>query len=177
MRSTRDYTAEVNQSLSQLYLRVSTPRVRYIRVCVYFCLLSIRCFNVVQPETRFHFQSTNQIAKKAKNLELRKCCLGQSAKSKIPYHLINCFIYLLLTCIFAYLNSNIWKKINDPLLHVHVNKKLWDGIRNNYDANKYGPKILYIADLHWGGFTTQWGDKKVSMGRMKSIQWNGCKNV
>jgi hypothetical protein len=34
---------------------VSTPRVRYIRACVYFCLLSIRCFNVVQPETRFHF--------------------------------------------------------------------------------------------------------------------------
>jgi hypothetical protein len=26
---------------------VSTPRVRYIRACVYFCLLSIRCFNVV----------------------------------------------------------------------------------------------------------------------------------
>jgi hypothetical protein len=47
---------------SPLYLRVSTPRVRYIRACVYFCLLSIRCFNVVQPETRFHFQSANQIA-------------------------------------------------------------------------------------------------------------------
>ena len=43
---------------------VSTPRVRYNRGCVYFCLLSIRCFNVVQPETRFHFQSANQIAKK-----------------------------------------------------------------------------------------------------------------
>ena len=43
---------------------VSTPRVRYIRACVYFYLLSIRCFNVVQPETRFHFQSSNQIAKK-----------------------------------------------------------------------------------------------------------------
>jgi hypothetical protein len=25
--------------------------------------LSIWCFNVVQPETRFHFQSANQIAK------------------------------------------------------------------------------------------------------------------
>ena len=34
---------------------VSTPRVRYIRACFYFCLLSIRCFNVVQAETRFHF--------------------------------------------------------------------------------------------------------------------------
>ena len=45
---------------------VSTPRVRYIRARVYFCLLSIRCFNVVQPETRFHFQSDNQIAKKVK---------------------------------------------------------------------------------------------------------------
>ena len=43
---------------------VSTPRVRYLRTCVYFCLLSIRCFKVVQPETRFHFQSANQIAKK-----------------------------------------------------------------------------------------------------------------
>jgi hypothetical protein len=42
----------------------STPRVRYIRACVYFCLLSIRFFDVVQPETRFHFQSANQIAKK-----------------------------------------------------------------------------------------------------------------
>jgi hypothetical protein len=51
-------------AFSQLYPRVSTPRVRYIRACVYFCLLSIRCFNVVQPETRFHFQSVNQIAKK-----------------------------------------------------------------------------------------------------------------
>jgi hypothetical protein len=45
---------------------VSTPRVRYLRTCVYFCLLSIRCFKVVQPETRFHFQSANQIAKKVK---------------------------------------------------------------------------------------------------------------
>ena len=45
---------------------VSTPGVRYIRACVYFCLLFIRCFNVVQPETRFHFQSANQIAKKVK---------------------------------------------------------------------------------------------------------------
>ena len=42
---------------------VSTPRMRYIRACVYFCLLFIRCFNVVQPETRFHFQSANQITK------------------------------------------------------------------------------------------------------------------
>jgi hypothetical protein len=30
---------------------VSTSRVRYIRVCVYFCLLSIRCFN----ELFYHF--------------------------------------------------------------------------------------------------------------------------
>jgi hypothetical protein len=45
---------------------VSTPRVRYIRVCVYFCLFSIRCFSDVQPETRFHFQSANQIAKMVK---------------------------------------------------------------------------------------------------------------
>jgi hypothetical protein len=29
-------------------------------------LLSILCFNVVQPETRFHFQSANQIAKNFK---------------------------------------------------------------------------------------------------------------
>ena len=29
-------------------------------------------------------------------IELRKCCLGQSAKSKIPYHLITVFIYLKL---------------------------------------------------------------------------------
>ena len=43
---------------------VSTPCVRYIRACVYFYLLSIRCFNAIQPETRFHFQSANQIAKK-----------------------------------------------------------------------------------------------------------------
>ena len=48
---------------------VSTPRVMYIRACVYFCLLSIRCFNVVQPETRFHFQSANQIAKKGKKFQ------------------------------------------------------------------------------------------------------------
>ena len=48
---------------------VSTPRVRYIRACVYFCLLSIRCFNVVQPETRFHFQSANQIATKVKTFK------------------------------------------------------------------------------------------------------------
>ena len=40
--------------------------MRYIRACVYFCVLSIRCFNVVQPETRFHFQSAYQIAKKVK---------------------------------------------------------------------------------------------------------------
>ena len=58
-------------SFSQLYLRVSTPRVRYasIRACVYFCLLSIRFFNVVQPETRFHFQSANQITKKSQNFQ------------------------------------------------------------------------------------------------------------
>ena len=43
---------------------VSTPRVS-----VYFCLLSIRCFNVVQPETRFHFQWANQIAKKVQNFQ------------------------------------------------------------------------------------------------------------
>ena len=48
---------------------VSTPRVRYIRACVYFCLLSIRCFNVVQPETRFHFQSANQMVKKGQNFQ------------------------------------------------------------------------------------------------------------
>ena len=51
---------------------VSTPRVRYIRACVYFCLLSIRCFKVVQPETRFHFQSANQIVKKVKNFKISK---------------------------------------------------------------------------------------------------------
>ena len=28
-------------------------------------------------------------------VELRKCCLGQSAKSKIPYHLINIYISLI----------------------------------------------------------------------------------
>ena len=43
---------------------VSTPRMRYIQACVYFCLLSIRCFNGVHPERRLHFQSANQIAKK-----------------------------------------------------------------------------------------------------------------
>ena len=48
---------------------VSTPRVRYSRACVNFCLLSIRCFNVVQPETRFHFQSANQIARKGQNFQ------------------------------------------------------------------------------------------------------------
>ena len=48
---------------------VSTPRVRYNRGCVYFCLLSIRCFNVVQLETRFHFQSANQIPKKGQNFQ------------------------------------------------------------------------------------------------------------
>jgi hypothetical protein len=48
---------------------VSTPRVRYIWACVYFCLLSIRCFNVVQPETRLHVQSANQIAKKGQNFQ------------------------------------------------------------------------------------------------------------
>jgi hypothetical protein len=48
---------------------VSTPGVRYNRACVYLCLLSIRCFNVVQPETRFHFQSSNQIAKKGQNFQ------------------------------------------------------------------------------------------------------------
>ena len=51
---------------------VSTPCVRYIQPCVYFCLLSIRCFNVVQPETRFHFQSANQIAKIVKNFKISK---------------------------------------------------------------------------------------------------------
>ena len=48
---------------------VSTPHVKYIRACVYFCLLSIRCFNVIQPETRFHFQLANQIAKKGQNFQ------------------------------------------------------------------------------------------------------------
>jgi hypothetical protein len=28
-------------------------------------------------------------------VELRKCCLGQSEKSKIPYHLINIYISLI----------------------------------------------------------------------------------
>ena len=42
---------------------------REIFFCVYFCLLSIRCFNVVQPETRFHFQSANQIAKTGQNFQ------------------------------------------------------------------------------------------------------------
>ena len=48
---------------------VSTPRVRYIRACVYFCLLSIWYFNVAQPETRLHFQSANQIANKGQNFQ------------------------------------------------------------------------------------------------------------
>ena len=60
---------------------VSTPRVRYIRACVYFCLLSIRCFNVVHPETRFHFQSANQIFKKFQNYKIN-CCLKFKIKKK-----------------------------------------------------------------------------------------------
>ena len=63
---------------------VSTPRVRYIRACVYFCLLSIRCFNVVHPETRFHFQSANQITKKVKifkNLIISKFKLKKKCSS------------------------------------------------------------------------------------------------
>jgi hypothetical protein len=82
------------------WFKVSSPRLS-LRV-------SIRGFNVVQPETRFHFQSANQIArisehssmylllhvnkhgKRTDNFEVqpRKYCLSQSAKSKIPYHLI-----------------------------------------------------------------------------------------
>jgi hypothetical protein len=61
---------------------VSTPRVRYIRACVYFCLLSIRCFNVVHPETRFHFQSANQIFKKFQNYKIN-FCLKFKIKKKI----------------------------------------------------------------------------------------------
>ena len=48
---------------------VNTPRVRYIRACVYFCLLSIRCFNVVQPETRFTFPVGQSNCKKGQNFQ------------------------------------------------------------------------------------------------------------
>ena len=67
-------------AFSQLYLRVSIPCVQWVylacseytsrevysSLCLFY-LLSIRCFNVVQPETRLHFQSANQIAKKGQN--------------------------------------------------------------------------------------------------------------
>ena len=43
---------------------VSTPRVRYIGACVYCCLWTIRCFNVVQQEKRCHFQSAIKLPKK-----------------------------------------------------------------------------------------------------------------
>jgi hypothetical protein len=38
-------------------------------VLINFFQLSIQCFSVVQPETRFHFQSANQIAKKGQNFQ------------------------------------------------------------------------------------------------------------
>jgi hypothetical protein len=69
---------------------------------------SIWGFNIVQPETRFNFQSAKQIARFSEHSSLylllrlnkhgrrtiqsRKNCLGQSAKSKIPYHLITSYI-------------------------------------------------------------------------------------
>ena len=67
---------------------VSTPRVRYIRACVYFCLLSIRCFNVVQPETRFHFQSANQIAKKGQHFQKFQNFTKFQKISKISYKIL-----------------------------------------------------------------------------------------
>ena len=82
---------------------VSTPRVRYIRACVYFCLLSIWCFNVVQPETRFHFQSVNQIAKKVKISKFYKISKKKIQKFHIKFHkffinFINFKIYKISKC-------------------------------------------------------------------------------
>ena len=41
---------------------VSTPRVRYIRACIYFCLLSIRCFNVVHMVFNASFNNISVIS-------------------------------------------------------------------------------------------------------------------
>ena len=32
--------------------------------------------------------------------------------------------------------------------------------------------LLLIADLHWGGFINQWGEKNNAMGRIKSLHWD-----
>ena len=85
---------------------VSTPRVRYIRTCVYFCLLSIRCFNVVQPETRFHFQSANQIAKKGQFFFLKFKIFKKFHKNVINF--INFKIYKI-SKFSSYFNILIFK--------------------------------------------------------------------
>ena len=42
--------------------------MRYIRACVYFCLLSIRCFNVVQPD-EISFPVGQSNCKKGQNFQ------------------------------------------------------------------------------------------------------------
>jgi hypothetical protein len=62
------------------------PQSEYTsRACVYFCLLSIPCFNVVQRETGFHFQSANQIAKKGPNYQKFLNFTKFKKNSKISY--------------------------------------------------------------------------------------------
>jgi hypothetical protein len=61
----RFFLIGLNSIFSTLPQSEYTSREVYSGLCLFLSIvnLSIWCFNVVQPETRFHFQSANQIAK------------------------------------------------------------------------------------------------------------------
>ena len=63
-------------------------------------------------------------------VELRKCCLGQSAKSKIPYHLIKAWIYLTRDVLTAHEVHSLWGRV-EKILFRPIRKK-----RNSLLFNK-----------------------------------------
>ena len=78
-------------------------------------------------------------------VELRKCCLGQSANSKIPYHLINSFnvitstprlVVIATDCIGSY-KSKYHTIMTTTALHVERNCETFANCKMATKANYF----------------------------------------
>jgi hypothetical protein len=118
-------------------IKIRSLSLGYIRACVYFCLLSIQCFNVVQPETRFPFQSTNQIAKKGQFFFLEFKIFKIFHKN-----VINFKIYKISKLSKISLYKNIFPLYLE--LHGYVILPSAVGVNTTHPCNsRYLGKILY----------------------------------
>jgi hypothetical protein len=109
---------------------VSTPCMRYIRACVYFCLLSIRCFNVVQPEMRFHFQLANQIAKKIQIFHIKVQNFQKNSKFHIVFENFIASVRNLMIANWVY-----WRRVSGS------NKRILAIIKSTIDAVTFSNTI------------------------------------